>query len=112
MLRSTAYADDRIGAIGIGKETSDFMRAYSTILALVVAVHFSAVAAADSTEARCDIYPKGDDHTDVIIACTFSQRQGNATSGEVEATLEGDTWMVVIDGLERYEVPLALIECG
>ena len=31
-------------------------------------------AHADSTEARCDIYPKGEDHTDVVIPCTFSQR--------------------------------------
>jgi hypothetical protein len=31
---------------------------------------------ADSTEAACEIYPKGEDHTDVLIACTFSQRQG------------------------------------
>lgn len=33
-------------------------------------------AAADTVEARCDIYPKGEDHTDKMIACTFSQRQG------------------------------------
>jgi hypothetical protein len=33
-------------------------------------------AAADSTEAACEIYPKGEDHTDVLIPCTFSQRQG------------------------------------
>jgi hypothetical protein len=35
--------------------------------------------AADSTDARCDIYPKGSDHTDVMIPCTFSQRQGYVT---------------------------------
>ena len=34
---------------------------------------------ADSTEARCDIYRKGEDHTDVVIPCTFSQRQGYVT---------------------------------
>lgn len=219
------------------------LRVYSTILTLAVAATFSNMAAADSTEARCDIYPKGADHTDVMIPCTFGQRQGNvtitrsdgvthdlvqnqdqpghyrdqhgndvvreteglgrlglifrfpdesvfvywdtsalepadpdnptwpfttadydatsllrcgkvgsdeigtcpagvlrmeggegsvviqspagehftvnfmkdyvnATSGEVEARLEGDTWIVVIDGQERYEVPLALIEGG
>ena len=33
-------------------------------------------AMADSTQARCDIYPKGEDHTDVVIPCVFSQRQG------------------------------------
>jgi hypothetical protein len=31
---------------------------------------------ADTTQARCDIYPQGEDHTDVSGPCTFSQRQG------------------------------------
>lgn len=34
---------------------------------------------ADWTDARCDIYPKGEDHTDVMIPCVFSQRQGYIT---------------------------------
>lgn len=34
---------------------------------------------ADSAEAACEIYPKGEDHTDVLIPCTFSQRQGYIT---------------------------------
>lgn len=34
---------------------------------------------ADSTKARCDIYPAGSDHTDRMIGCTFSQRQGYVT---------------------------------
>lgn len=34
---------------------------------------------ADWTDARCDIYPAGSDHTDVMIPCTFSQRQGYVT---------------------------------
>jgi hypothetical protein len=38
-------------------------------------------AAADSTDARCDIYPKGSDHTDKMIRCVFSQRQGFVTIG-------------------------------
>lgn len=37
------------------------------------------LALADSTQARCDIYPKGEDHTDVSIPCVFSQRQGYIT---------------------------------
>jgi hypothetical protein len=36
-------------------------------------------ASADSAEAACEIYPKGEDHTDVLIPCTFSQRQGYIT---------------------------------
>jgi hypothetical protein len=35
--------------------------------------------AGDWTQARCDIYPKGEDHTDVVMPCTFSQRQGHIT---------------------------------
>lgn len=31
---------------------------------------------ADSADARCDIYPAGEDHTDVMLPCVFSQRQG------------------------------------
>jgi hypothetical protein len=45
------------------------------ILACVLA-SLAASAHADTTEARCDVYPAGEDHTDVVIPCTFSQRQG------------------------------------
>jgi hypothetical protein len=40
---------------------------------------WAAYSAADSAQARCDIYPAGEDHTDVMIPCTFSQRQGYVT---------------------------------
>ena len=40
---------------------------------------WSSVAAADWTDARCDIYPRGEDHADKMIACTFGQRQGYIT---------------------------------
>jgi hypothetical protein len=36
----------------------------------------------------------------------------NATVGEVEARLDGDTWIVTRDNGEVYEVPLAAIEGG
>jgi len=52
------------------------------ILALIAAVFTVAwthPSLADWTQARCDIYPKGEDHTDVMIPCTFSQRQGHIT---------------------------------
>ena len=48
-------------------------------VAAAIALGFAAQAAADSTEARCDIYPAGADHTDRMIRCTFSQRQGYIT---------------------------------
>jgi hypothetical protein len=33
-------------------------------------------AAADSTQARCEIYPRGSDMLETMLPCTFSQRQG------------------------------------
>jgi hypothetical protein len=36
----------------------------------------------------------------------------NTTVGEVDARLEGDTWIVIVNGQERYEVPMAAIEGG
>jgi hypothetical protein len=33
-------------------------------------------AKADTASAACEVYPAGEDHTDVLIPCTFSQRQG------------------------------------
>lgn len=36
----------------------------------------------------------------------------NATSGPVDATLEGDLWTVTLDNGEVYQVPLAAIEGG
>ncbi|WP_238947029.1 hypothetical protein [Seongchinamella unica] len=44
-----------------------------------LAAGWAATVAADSTEAACAIYPAGEDHTDVMIPCTFSQRQGQVT---------------------------------
>jgi len=54
------------------------LRRWQTILPLVGALCISS-AAADSTDARCDIYPRGSDHTDKMIPCVFSQRQGHVT---------------------------------
>jgi hypothetical protein len=48
-------------------------------IAVVVSVFWAASPAADSTAARCDIYTTGSDHTDVMIPCTFGQRQGYIT---------------------------------
>jgi len=50
--------------------------------AALVAVLLSAWAlpcAADSTQARCEIYPKGSDKLQSMVPCTFSQRQGYIT---------------------------------
>jgi len=54
------------------------MRIFSMMIA-VVAFFWTTNSHADSTDARCDIYPKGSDHASKMIPCTFSQRQGHVT---------------------------------
>jgi len=49
------------------------------MIATVFALAWTGPSAADWTQARCDVYPKGEDHTNVMIPCTFSQRQGYIT---------------------------------
>ena len=48
-------------------------------LAMIVSIGWAVPASADSTEARCDIYPKGSDKLEKMIPCAFSQRQGYIT---------------------------------
>ncbi len=36
-------------------------------------------SAADSTQARCEIYPQGSDKLEKMVPCTFGQRQGHIT---------------------------------
>jgi len=49
------------------------MKKWSMVAPIVAA---GWMAAADTTAARCDIYPAGEDHVSQMIPCTFSQRQG------------------------------------
>ena len=46
------------------------------VIAACMAVSWVTMSAADSTRARCDIYQAGQDHTETMIPCIFSQRQG------------------------------------
>ncbi len=55
------------------------MREFRQIAGGVLLAIASLQSAADSTEARCDIYPAGEDHASAMLACTFSQRQGYVT---------------------------------
>ena len=50
-----------------------------SVIAGVMTLAWASSSAADSTAARCDIYPAGEDHTEQMIHCTFSQRQGYIT---------------------------------
>ena len=52
---------------------------FPIILLATLAAGWTDLVAADSAEARCDIYPKGEDHISAMIPCTFGQRQGNVT---------------------------------
>ena len=51
----------------------------SAILTLWATAAWLSPGFADWTDARCDIYPAGQDHTDIMIPCTFGQRQGYIT---------------------------------
>ncbi len=48
-------------------------------LLLAGSVLWTPAAGADSTDARCDIYPRGEDKASAVIPCIFSQRQGYVT---------------------------------
>jgi hypothetical protein len=48
-------------------------------LALAASALWAAHSAADWTDARCDIYPKGSDNLEKMIPCTFAQSQGHIT---------------------------------
>ncbi len=71
------------------------MKTLGLVVAVMIAT-WAASAKADWTEARCDIYPKGSDHTDKMIPCTFGQRQGYVTITREDGVThelepEGDT---------------------
>jgi hypothetical protein len=69
---------------------------YQVKITIVLLAVCAGPAGADTTDARCDIYPAGQDHADKMIPCTFSQRQGyvtiNRSDGVVhELSPVGDT---------------------
>jgi hypothetical protein len=49
------------------------------LLALLLSAAGGSLPAADWTEARCDLYPKGSDRLEKMVPCTFRQRQGAVT---------------------------------
>jgi hypothetical protein len=79
-------------------------------------------AAGDKEFGRCPagILRMEDGQASVVIqnqlgeqfTINFMKAYVNATNREADARLEGDTWIVTIDGREVYEVPLAAIEGG
>lgn len=55
------------------------MKRYSKLIAALGLIFCTGAVLADSTDAACEIYHRGEDHTDVLIPCIFSQRQGYIT---------------------------------
>jgi hypothetical protein len=55
------------------------MKVQASLLAVVVScasLGLAQVTRADTVNARCDVYPKGEDKATFSGPCTFSQRQG------------------------------------
>jgi len=46
------------------------------------------------------------------LTINFMRDYVNSTNRQIDAQLEGDTWMVTVENGEVYEVPLAAIEGG
>ena len=51
----------------------------SAVLMAALLMGWALPSAADSTQARCEIYAKGSDNMEKMVPCTFSQRQGYIT---------------------------------
>lgn len=66
-------------ARSIGRAQTVRTQGLQTGIALVAALACTGNAAADTAEARCDIYPRGEDRASAMVACRFSQRQGFVT---------------------------------
>jgi hypothetical protein len=50
---------------------------FVAVTTAVLFVGFPLAVQADTVDARCDIYTRGEDRASAVTACTFSQRQGN-----------------------------------
>jgi hypothetical protein len=66
------------------------------MVAVMVLSSYALPGAADSSAARCDLYPAGADHAEKMIPCSFSQRQGYITLTRAdgvthELTPDGET---------------------
>jgi hypothetical protein len=51
----------------------------SAVLLAALSMGWGLPCLADSTQARCELYPKGSDKLEKMVPCTFSQRQGHIT---------------------------------
>ncbi|MEE4175481.1 MAG: hypothetical protein V2I57_14615 [Xanthomonadales bacterium] len=58
-------------------EISNMQKWVGLLVILSGSLMTGGTALADSVDARCDVYPAGADHTDVMIPCHFYQAQGH-----------------------------------
>jgi len=58
------------------KEENSHQKMFVWPLSALMLLITTRFALADSTRARCDIYPAGSDQASALIVCTFSQYQG------------------------------------
>ncbi len=54
-------------------------RTFWAMTTLLTTLSVGLAAQAETTKARCDIYPQGEDRASLVTPCTFSQRQGFVT---------------------------------
>lgn len=64
-----------------------FSPSVTPLLALGSMLLLFTAASADTTQARCDIYPRGEDRASASLACRFSQRQGYITIDRADGVL-------------------------
>ena len=91
---SHAHSRKTAGIRSVGSRPG--LIAAGVILAVGSATLGAGPALADSVDARCDIYPAGEDHTEVMIPCRFYQAQGHVVitrsdGVEHDLTPDGDT---------------------
>lgn len=53
--------------------------AFWAVATSLATLNVGIVAKADTVDARCDIYPLGEDQASDVVPCTFSQSQGYIT---------------------------------
>ena len=78
-MRQQVSADPLVGAHGSDPGVIEVKVNTLKIAAVLIGALWLTPSLADSTQARCEIYPKGSDRMDKMVPCTFSQRRGYIT---------------------------------
>jgi len=62
---------------------------FMTLALSALSLFHAGAAVADSTDARCDIYPEGQDHAEDSISCCFYQAQGHVVITRSDGVEDG-----------------------